>query len=255
VNVDEAEEDHGKSHNQEAVDQYMPHDRKDLLALEFAGLVLDVDNRSAVGADNALRELTDSAARALPGSTCAGITVVNRAGEVSTLSATQPDAEKIDDIQRRTQQGPCLDAAWEQHMVHIDDMSVESRWPDFTRDALSTTTIRSIMSFQLFKNRDQMGALNFYSDRPQIFDADAVETGLIAATHTALAWNLVARGEQFRSALASRDMIGQAKGMLMERFGIDAVAAFTLLTRLSQDSNTPLASIAERLTHTPRDTP
>ena len=76
--------------------------------------------------------------------------------------------------------------------------------------------------------------------------------GLIFATHTALAWNMLRRDEQFRSALASRDVIGQAKGMLMERFGIDAVRAFDLLKRLSQDSNTPLHEVAERLTSSGR---
>ena len=75
---------------------------------------------------------------------------------------------------------------------------------------------------------------------------------MIFATHTALAWNMLRRDEQFRSALASRDVIGQAKGMLMERFGIDAVRAFDLLKRLSQDSNTPLHEVAERLTSSGR---
>jgi AmiR/NasT family two-component response regulator len=89
-----------------------------------------------------------------------------------------------------------------------------------------------------------MGALNFYAERKYAFDADAVEAGLIVATHAALAWNLLRRDEQFRSALATRDLIGQAKGMLMERFKIDAVQAFEVLKRLSQNSNTPLVDVA-----------
>jgi len=82
-----------------------------------------------------------------------------------------------------------------------------------------------------------------------------VELGLIFATHTALTWNLLRRDEQFKSALASRDIIGQAKGMIMERFNIDAVQAFELLKRLSQNSNAPVAEIARRLVyadHPPR---
>jgi AmiR/NasT family two-component response regulator len=67
------------------------------------------------------------------------------------------------------------------------------------------------------------------------------------ATNTALAWNLLRRDQQFRSALASRDIIGQAKGLVMERFGVDAVQAFELLRRLSQDSNTPVSGVAHRL--------
>ena len=57
----------------------------------------------------------------------------------------------------------------------------------------------------------------------------------------------------FRSALASRDLIGQAKGMLMERFTIDAVAAFELLRRLSQDTNTPLVEVARQVTEATPD--
>jgi AmiR/NasT family two-component response regulator len=67
-----------------------------------------------------------------------------------------------------------------------------------------------------------------------------------------LAWNMVRRDEQFRSALASRDIIGQAKGMIMERFRIDAVQAFELLKRLSQSSNTALVVVARQLVESER---
>ncbi|AFC55572.1 ANTAR domain-containing protein [Mycobacterium paraintracellulare] len=67
------------------------------------------------------------------------------------------------------------------------------------------------------------------------------------ATHIALGWSMMRRNDQFRSALASRDIIGQAKGVIMERFGIDAVEAFQLLTRVSQQSNIKLIEIARAL--------
>ncbi|CAN5520913.1 GAF and ANTAR domain-containing protein [soil metagenome] len=234
----------------------MPNDRRDSIALQFAELIRGVERRRPDSdSDTVMRELTVSAARALPGASSAGITIATRAGEVTTLAATMPEAEKIDDIQARNGEGPCLEAAWEQHVMRIDDMAVEQRWPSFARDALDNTTVRSVLSFQLFKNRNDMGALNFYADRPFAFEEDSMEMGLIVATHTALAWSMLQREEQFRSALASRDIIGQAKGILMERFNVDAVAAFELLKRLSQDSNRPLATIAEQLVNAPRDTP
>lgn len=71
--------------------------------------------------------------------------------------------------------------------------------------------------------------------------------GTDSATHTALVWTILRRDQQFRRALASRDVIGQAKGMLMERFDIDEAAAFVLLKRVSQDSNTPIAQLARRV--------
>jgi AmiR/NasT family two-component response regulator len=92
-----------------------------------------------------------------------------------------------------------------------------------------------------------MGALNIYSEIPNVFDEETEEIGLIFATHSAVAWNSARRDEQLRKALASRDMIGQAKGMIMERYGIGPIQAFEMLRKLSQDSNVPLARIAEEL--------
>lgn len=213
-------------------------------------MLRDLERTQPGDTESALRDLTKNAASSLPGAIAAGITVATRNGEVRSLASSDPVAEEVDDIQRRTRQGPCLTSAWEQHTIRISDLETETRWPEFCREALQNTNIRSAQSFQLFRNREAMGALNFYGDRADAFDEDSLELGLILATHTAVAWNLLGRDEQFRSALASRDVIGQAKGMLMERYGIDAVGAFGLLRKLSQESNTPLITLAEQVIQT-----
>lgn len=88
------------------------------------------------------------------------------------------------------------------------------------------------------------------------FDANAFTVSdeevdlIMLATHAAIALRAINKDEQFKSALASRDVSGQAKGMVMERFSIDAVQAFELLRKLSQDSNTPVAQLAQRLVET-----
>jgi GAF domain-containing protein len=153
----------------------------------------------------------------------------------------------LDQIQQRHDEGPCLSAAWEHHIIRINDIALEDRWPAYCRDVVDETPIRSVMSFQLFADHQSMGALSFYAEQPDVFDDEAAELGVILATHTALAWKMLRRDEQFRSALASRDIIGQAKGMIMERFKIDAVHAFELLKQLSQNSNTPLVVVARQL--------
>jgi GAF domain-containing protein len=204
--------------------------------------------REVTDGDALLSELTQSAVSAVPGASHAGITVAERDGSVHTAaSSAGPYPELLDKIQYARREGPCLSAAWQQHMIRIDDLTVDARWRAFCRDTVEQTPIRSIMSFQLFADQKKMGALNFYAEQADVFDDDAVEAGLILATHTALAWKLVGREEQFRSALGSRDIIGQAKGMLMERFKIDAVQAFELLKRLSQGSNKPLVAVAREL--------
>jgi transcriptional regulator with GAF, ATPase, and Fis domain len=213
---------------------------------EVAELVQTLQEQQNTDLDTVLGELTHSAACAMPGAQHAGITIASRNGKVRTAAATSRYPALLDEIQQQHEQGPCLSAAWEDHVIRIDDMMLENRWPAYCREARDTP-IRSVISFQLFADHNNMGALTFYAEQPHAFDAEAAEMGLILATHTALAWNMVRRDEQFRSALASRDIIGQAKGMIMERFKIDAVQAFELLKRLSQSSNTPLAVVARQL--------
>jgi hypothetical protein len=115
--------------------------------------------------------------------------------------------------------------------------------------------VRSVLSLKLFSEGSSLTALNFYAEPPGVFDDESIELAVVYAAHTTVAWNIVRREDQFHSALASRDVIGQAKGILMERFDIDAVDAFELLRRLSQQSNTELTEIAQRVVtsaHPPR---
>ncbi len=216
------------------------------LVLELAELVRTLQ-QDLPDVDTVLEEVTNTALSCLPAAQYAGITVASRDGKVRTASATGHYPALLDDIQQRHCGGPCLSAAWEHHVMRIDDLADDQRWPGYCRDAVEETPIRSILSFPLFADRQTMGALNFYAEQPGVFDDDSVELGMTLATHVALAWNMVRRDEQFRSALASRDIIGQAKGMVMERFKIDALQAFELLKRLSQRSNTALVAVARQL--------
>jgi GAF domain-containing protein len=217
------------------------------LIREVAELVQTLQQRPNSDLDAVLAELTQSALTAMPGAQYAGIAVASRNGKVRSVASTDRYPVLLDEIQQRHEQGPCLSAAWEDQVIRINDINRENRWPAYCQDVIRETPIRSVISFQLFADHHEVGALNFYAERPNAFDDDAVEMGLILATHTALAWNMIRRDEQFRSALASRDIIGQAKGMIMERFKTDAVQAFELLKRLSQSSNTPLVVVARQL--------
>lgn len=199
--------------------------------------------------------LTAHAALQIPGAEVAGITLTTERRHVETASTTDKVPAMLDDIQRRHGEGPCLSAAWDHHTIRVDDLAADDRWPAFVREALADTPVRSILSFQLFTVDRTMGALNVFASRPNAFSDEAEEVGYLLATHVALAWEFARRGEQFRSALASRDVIGQAKGIIMERFGVGAVRAFELLKRLSQESNTPLVDVARKVTVTIEDQP
>lgn len=204
------------------------------------------DDRSK-DVDDVLAELNRISMASVPGAQYAGITLIDERGEIHSLAPTDDYPRLLDDVQRDVLEGPCLSAAWNQHTIHVDDLTVEDRWPRYRDAVLELTPIRSVLSFRLFGNDKRLAALNFYADTAGIFDDESIEIGLIFASHTSATWRAMNREEQFRSALASRDIIGQAKGILMERFNIDAVAAFTMLRRLSQETNAKVVDLAERL--------
>ena len=215
--------------------------------LRVAELVQGLHNRPDTDSDTVVAELAEHAAAEIPGAQYAGITLTRNAKHIDTPAATHYWPVLLDKIQQRHLEGPCLTAAWDEKTVHVPDMEAEERFPDYRRDALAETPIRSIMAFQLFIAGESLGALNIYAEEPQAFSAEARTLGLIFAAHSSVAWNSARRDEQFQRALSSRDVIGQAKGMIMERYRVDAVQAFEVLRKLSQDSNVPLLKIASEL--------
>jgi transcriptional regulator with GAF, ATPase, and Fis domain len=168
-----------------------------------------------------------------------------------SLAATAPVVVELDAAQERLGQGPCLQAAVADSVIRCTDLREEARWPQFAAAAIKLG-VYSMLSFQLYTGRGGAGALNLLGSAPRAFSLEAEALGAMLATHAAVALAAVKRERQFESALASRDRIGQAKGILMERFNVDAVQAFELLKRLSQTSNTPLRTVAERLISTSR---
>ncbi|OBK77851.1 GAF and ANTAR domain-containing protein [Mycobacterium sp. 1274761.0] len=213
----------------------------------IAQLVVDLYGRPDTDADTVIAELAEHAAVEVPGAQYAGVTVTRNAKHIDTPAATHKWPLLLDEIQQRHRQGPCLTAAWEEKTVHVANLETDERFPLYARDALRETPIRSVMAFQLWIAGETMGALNVYAETPNAFSDESRIIGGVFAAHSSVAWNAARRDEQFKKALASRDVIGQAKGMLMERYGITALQAFDLLRKLSQDSNAPLILVATEL--------
>jgi GAF domain-containing protein len=215
--------------------------------LRIAELVQALHGRSDTDSETVIAELAEHAAIEIPGAQYAGITITRNGKQIETPAATHMYPMLLDKIQQRHAEGPCLSAAWEEKTIHVADLETDERFPRYRQDALAETPIRSIMAFQLFIAGETMGALNVYSETSNVFDDESRNIGLVFAAHSSVAWNSARREEQFKKALASRDVIGQAKGMIMERYGVDAVQAFDLLRKLSQDSNVPLIKVATDL--------
>lgn len=174
-----------------------------------------------------------------------------------SLAATAPIAEQLDTVQVELNEGPCLEAITDEPVVHSADFAGEQRWPHFAAAAMELG-IQSMMSFHLYTYPDRTpgaitgrGALNLFSRNVGAFTVADQAVGAMLATHAAAALIASNRQLQFESALHSRDILGQAKGILMERFGVDAVRAFDLMTKLSQDTNTPVRVIAQRIVDNP----
>lgn len=217
----------------------------DDLAVRLSDMARDLQSEENV--DDTLRAIAAAAVGTVPGAQYAALSVVQRRREVRTRAWTDEACVSVDQVQYDTGQGPCLDAMFEQRTVNLPDMTTESRWPEFTRRTIALGVL-SMLSFQLYVQQDTLGALNLYSADRNAFDADSEYVGLLFAAHAAVAMSGAQREEHMHRAVAARDIIGQAKGILMERYKLTADQAFALLTRVSQQSNIKLVDVARSLT-------
>lgn len=193
-----------------------------------------------------LLAVTKAAVRHVPKVDSADILIITSPEQFESLAATSALPIKLDSHQQELKEGPCLDAAEAETIVRCDDLQNDQRWPRFGRQA-AAAGVHSILSFQLYTYGPRRAALNLLGRRPWAFTHQAEALAAMLATHAATALIAHDKELQFQSALASRDVIGQAKGMIMERFDVDAVRAFELLVKLSQRSNTAVADIASAL--------
>ena len=192
-----------------------------------------------------------AAVRLIPGAEAASISLVVARRQITSEHRSSELPARVDAIQTETGEGPCLDAAYEHQTVHVPDLRHEQRWPTFARRAFEAGA-GSMLSFQLYVEGDTLGALNLYNPRPDGFDDESERVGLLFSSHAAVAFADAQKMDHLDRAVASRDLIGQAKGMLMERYRIDADGAFRVLTRVSQASNRRLRDVAEELVKTGR---
>ncbi|WP_448624824.1 GAF and ANTAR domain-containing protein [Geodermatophilus sp. URMC 64] len=196
-----------------------------------------------------LEAITAGAVGAVPGAEAASVSYVQGRRRVESRAATGDLPRKVDDVQTRLQEGPCLDSVWHQKTVRIDDMAAEERWPRFAAEAAGLG-IGSNLSLQLFVEGDNLGALNLYAGRPHAFGEESEDVGLVFATHAAVALSGAQQEENLQRAVSSRDLIGQAKGILMERYRLTGDQAFALLVGASSRTNRRLLDIAEELSAT-----
>lgn len=198
-----------------------------------------------VDVHHAIAGVTQAAVELIRGVDYADVLLIHD-GQFESASPTDPIVAKLDRVQHELQEGPCLAAAIGDPLIRCTDLREDPRWPEFA-DAAIQSGVYSMLSYQLYTRRGGAGALNLLGCEPRAFTPEAEALGAMLATHAANALAAANIHEQFTSALASRDSIGQAKGILMERFDIDAIQAFDLLRKLSQETNTPIRKLVKRI--------
>ena len=199
--------------------------------------------------NDVLSDVTAEARELIPGVDSAGVLLIGKGNRFDSVANTSGLPARLDELQMKYREGPCLQAALGELHVRSDDLRTEERWPKYAAAAVEFGVL-SALSFKLYTSAQTAGALNLFASKANAFDAEAETVGAVLAAHGAAAILASRQSEQLESALSTRDRIGQAKGIIMERYNLDDVAAFDMLRRLSQDSNTRLVSVAERVIQT-----
>ncbi|WP_207835350.1 ANTAR domain-containing protein [Williamsia soli] len=214
---------------------------------QIAAVARDISTAPPDTSATALDQLLARSTPIIAAADYAAVTIVERREHTATPAATHEHPRTLDAIAQKQCEGPAFVIAGHLDTFYIPDLYSDSRWPVFRADAAAQTPIRSIAAFGLFTTRDSVAALSLYADSADAFDADTLDLGAVLAAQAAMVCKAMQRAEQFRCALAHRDIIGQAKGMLMERFDLDAEHAFALLRKLSQDTNIRVYDAASKL--------
>jgi hypothetical protein len=208
--------------------------------------------------DDVLSRIAEAAVLTIAGCRMASVTLQERSG-YRTAASTAPAATAADQAQYQSHEGPCLDAV-DAAMVYAQSFPDE-RWPTLASRP-TESGVESALSYRLAAASSATansggGSLNSYGVIPHAFNDTAQEIGLILAAHASVAARAVderstlqSLGRDLQQALVSRDVIGQAKGILMERLKVSPEDAFDLLRRSSQHLNLKLRDVARGLAET-----
>ncbi len=233
----------------------VPISRELLEALQKLSSLLESDD----SLNSTLNTIVELAVGTLPGCDSAAVTLIMNGGP-GTAAASDEHALEIDKIQYETGEGPCVQATRTGEFLQIKAVSEETRWPEFCKRA-AQKGFGSNLSFPL-KSNGSAGALNVYANTEHAFGDLEIALGQIYADQASIALRNAhtysaarALANQLNEALESRDLIGQAKGIIMERERVPDDEAFAMLVTISQNSNIKLRDVAKRLVSDARGAP
>jgi GAF domain-containing protein len=207
----------------------------------FSQMALDLHDEPT--AERTIERITEYAKVA---TSCddAGIMLVHARNQIETAAATSQRVGESHNLQIVHDEGPCLDAIEGEAVYRSSDVEVDPRWKKWG-PAVAELGLHSVLSLRLETSTRRYGSLNLYAEMPDAFDDDDVAVATIFVRHAAVALANAHNEEGLQVAIDARKLIGQAQGILMERFDIDADRAFDFMRRQSQHHNVKLRYVAQ----------
>ena len=212
----------------------------------FARLALELHEEVGVG------ETVDAVVQfALQAVSCthAGVQLTQRGGQWETITATDPLVDESDRLQAELGEGPSTDVVAERDTILVPDTATDPRWPLWA-PKVAALGLRSVLSVRLATSGSTLGVLQLFNTEPYAFEPDDDAVAHILARHASVALANARQEASLWQAIDARKLVGQAQGILMERFDIDSDQAFAVLRRYSQDHNIKLRGVAQRLIDT-----
>lgn len=218
----------------------------DDLADEFADMALKLHQERSLA--ETVERVLEYALESIP---CAhaGIVFLQRGERLSTMAASHEEIARLDEIQLAFREGPDLRLLGGIDSVMVSDTAYEPRWPRWAKE-VADVGIGSMMGARLHTADETIGSLNFYAVPTHAFTANHRRAAMMMARHAGVALAWAREHEGIWDAIESRHLIGQAQGLLMERYDVSADTAFSILKRYSQHSNTKLRLVAQQLVET-----
>lgn len=159
-------------------------------------------------------------------------------------------ARECDRLQYLLGEGPCLDSIAERHAVRSPSLAYDERWPVWGPRVADDPGAHSVLSVRLFTDGHAFGALNMYSPAKDAFSDQDQEEATALAAHIAIALAAVRQSDSLLAGLDSRSVIGQAMGIIMERFDLAPPVALSLLGRIASSTQTKVRDVAREIVTT-----
>ncbi len=196
--------------------------------------------------DDTLQTIVEVACNSVPGFDHVGIATLEKKGAVETRAFTGDLVPHLDGLQYGWREGPGSVALHGDESVCVSSLKHEQRWPRYVPRAWEAG-VRSQLAVKLYLDRGTLGGINFYSTVRDDVSDDAQALARLFATHAAIALGHAQERETFTEGLQTRRAIGQAIGILMERYEMNEDRAFAFLVRASSHANIKLRAVAQEL--------